>query len=620
MQKLRKIGENIREVALNAVGATNEHANKKPIIEGQLNKLATKSHSKWDQRDFVLYNDSLAYYVDSTSEFPKGELRLSPEYFVADSMLRNHCFQVSDLNNVYYIAADTDEEKLFWMHTIARVIRNMSQVVTDLPVHYVELDKKVEKYAAQRPPSMRASYPVGAAPPPPVPAVPGSTAAPKQPPPPPPPAPATKAPVVAEPPKPPPNAWKAKVAQSADSTVHASSAAAPEAKNPAAAWKKPTGAPASNSWIKPATSEEVIHAAPKHHKLHQGDKKEEVAHAAPKHHKPHLNEQKKHQPSLPAASSSVVVSDVIDIGPSSTAPAWGKPKPVSGATGGHKNAAVAMLQKRSEQSGEVAHPPSATATVLAQNIHKPVAATGISKEAAEAVVSQTASTSQKPVSYAAAAQAVNKPDVKQEVRMAARPAPPSVPLPEHPAPAVHTESPAGPVTSSEPEKACGPERRLSYAAMAAAPAPTTTSRPTTVRLSANQETKELKTEEAPTKASKKRFSHKKDKTPSVTVEPSASVPESAAQVADPTKPRRLSYSQVVKVVPSAAVPSISPTPPAPATVSTDSGDVSSKKAMWQKKADVHLEVQKTNVFREGGVQAAQKAALKPGDAGYGQAG
>jgi hypothetical protein len=149
MNSFRKIGDSIRGAILK-----DEYADKKSMIQGWLTKRATKSAKNWDVRYFMLHDNALVYYADADSPYPRGEMLLSEDFFVGDSLLQPHGFQVSDLNTTYYMAAETDEEKLFWMHSIARVIRNLS-VNVDMPVHYVDIEKQVEEYTAHRPESAR---------------------------------------------------------------------------------------------------------------------------------------------------------------------------------------------------------------------------------------------------------------------------------------------------------------------------------------------------------------------------------------------------------------------------------------------------------------------------------
>ena len=100
----------------------------KPIIQGSLFKRAVKSGRNWKRRFFRLYPDRLSY---STSERGrvKGSMVLTEDFYVSDSTLRTHGFMVSDFETTYYLAADSAELKMFWMHAIAKVIRALQEKV-----------------------------------------------------------------------------------------------------------------------------------------------------------------------------------------------------------------------------------------------------------------------------------------------------------------------------------------------------------------------------------------------------------------------------------------------------------------------------------------------------------
>ena len=149
----------MRDKVLSAAGVVEDHAQKKSMIEGRLYKQ--QQHRRgWHHRWVALYTDSLVYYLDEHSDVPIGEITLSPDFFVSDSTVRPHCFQVSDLVTSYYLSCDTKEEKMFWMFTIARVLQSLSISPAEIiPVHFAKLEEtveaKVEEYASRRPPSMR---------------------------------------------------------------------------------------------------------------------------------------------------------------------------------------------------------------------------------------------------------------------------------------------------------------------------------------------------------------------------------------------------------------------------------------------------------------------------------
>ena len=164
MNRLRKLGDNLKEcrdIVRNKTGITGNYSDKTAIIEGWLTKRATKSAKRWNLRYFVLYEDALVYYADSDSEFPRGEIILGDSFFVSDSSLMKYAFQASDLDNTYYLSADTMDEKLFWLHNIAQVIRRMDHSAPALASEdfhvYEELEQRVSEYATLRASTNRSS-------------------------------------------------------------------------------------------------------------------------------------------------------------------------------------------------------------------------------------------------------------------------------------------------------------------------------------------------------------------------------------------------------------------------------------------------------------------------------
>ena len=53
---------------------------------------------------------------------PKGGIQLSGDYFVADSLLRSHAFQLSDFATTFYLAADNSKDALSWMFKFRAVL------------------------------------------------------------------------------------------------------------------------------------------------------------------------------------------------------------------------------------------------------------------------------------------------------------------------------------------------------------------------------------------------------------------------------------------------------------------------------------------------------------------
>lgn len=161
MNEIKKIGENIIGTVLSLTGIEDEYHDKKSIIEGWLTKRATKSAKNWDVRYFILYENALVYYADSESQYPRGAMKFDEDFFVADSSLGSYGFQVSNLSTTYYLQADTEAEKLFWMHTIAKVIRNLSPHLEECSktVQDENLEKELREYAATRPLTTRFDLP-----------------------------------------------------------------------------------------------------------------------------------------------------------------------------------------------------------------------------------------------------------------------------------------------------------------------------------------------------------------------------------------------------------------------------------------------------------------------------
>ena len=94
------------------------------VAAGYLRILATgrstsaaKLAKSWKKRYFVLNSDGHLFYFkrgrNGVGSAPKGALLFNGEYFVADSLLRRHGFQISDLMSItiYLSAASSTEGK-----------------------------------------------------------------------------------------------------------------------------------------------------------------------------------------------------------------------------------------------------------------------------------------------------------------------------------------------------------------------------------------------------------------------------------------------------------------------------------------------------------------------------
>jgi hypothetical protein len=155
MNQIKKFGENIIGTVLSVAGLESEYQNQKCIIQGWLTKLAIKSARNWTVRYFLLYENALVYFADSDSQYPRGVMRFDEDFYVCDSCLVPYGFQVSNLSKTYYLQADSLAEKMFWMHTIAKVIGNLSTTPFEESRHSEILEKELEDYAASRPISSR---------------------------------------------------------------------------------------------------------------------------------------------------------------------------------------------------------------------------------------------------------------------------------------------------------------------------------------------------------------------------------------------------------------------------------------------------------------------------------
>jgi hypothetical protein len=155
MNQIKKFGENFLGAVLSVAGVQGEYQNQKCIIQGWLTKLAIKSARNWTVRYFLLYENALVYFADSDSQYPRGVMKFDEDFYVCDSCLVPYGFQVSNLSKTYYLQADTLPEKMFWMHTIAKVIGNLSTAIYEECPQSEKLEKELEEYAANRPVSSR---------------------------------------------------------------------------------------------------------------------------------------------------------------------------------------------------------------------------------------------------------------------------------------------------------------------------------------------------------------------------------------------------------------------------------------------------------------------------------
>ena len=92
------------------------------------NSVGTAALSKaWKRRYFVLNEDGTLHYYRTgrhgVGTGPKGGAVLSSgDFFVADSMLRDLGFQISDLVTTFYLAAETHALQLDWMFKLRALL------------------------------------------------------------------------------------------------------------------------------------------------------------------------------------------------------------------------------------------------------------------------------------------------------------------------------------------------------------------------------------------------------------------------------------------------------------------------------------------------------------------
>lgn len=107
----------------------------RPIIEGELfkkpNKPSKKGKGAWKKRYFRLFKSGLKYYKKKSDNVPRGEMRLTSDHYVSDIAAgrdkQHFAFIISDFVSNFYLAAGDKAERDYWMHTIARIIRDLQQ-------------------------------------------------------------------------------------------------------------------------------------------------------------------------------------------------------------------------------------------------------------------------------------------------------------------------------------------------------------------------------------------------------------------------------------------------------------------------------------------------------------
>ena len=81
-----------------------------------------KLANSWKRRYFVLHEEGRLLYFRSgkngVGNHPKGGIMLNADFFVADSLLRRHGFQISDFETTFYLGAESAAEMLTWMFKV----------------------------------------------------------------------------------------------------------------------------------------------------------------------------------------------------------------------------------------------------------------------------------------------------------------------------------------------------------------------------------------------------------------------------------------------------------------------------------------------------------------------
>jgi len=88
------------------------------------------NNGTWKRRQFVLKADgTLSYY--NRKGIARGGLFLSADWYVADSLLKKHGFQISNFDRVVYLAADNLKARISWMVKIAACISALGEAAAE---------------------------------------------------------------------------------------------------------------------------------------------------------------------------------------------------------------------------------------------------------------------------------------------------------------------------------------------------------------------------------------------------------------------------------------------------------------------------------------------------------
>uniref|UniRef100_A0A7S3NLY4 Costars domain-containing protein n=1 Tax=Aureoumbra lagunensis TaxID=44058 RepID=A0A7S3NLY4_9STRA len=114
----------------------------RPILEGPLLAMEFVKDGKevkWTLRHVQIFADArvLIYSKKGDSKILRSET-LTGDHFVADARFENG-WQISDFETILYFASQNQQEKTFWMHAVAGVIRRLMEPMDALPPQYAQV-------------------------------------------------------------------------------------------------------------------------------------------------------------------------------------------------------------------------------------------------------------------------------------------------------------------------------------------------------------------------------------------------------------------------------------------------------------------------------------------------
>ena len=80
----------------------------------------------WSKLYVKLFDTRMEAFAKPSSTEPRYTFRLTREFYVGDSRQRANAFIVSDFDETYNFATESGPEKMFWMQTIAKLLRTLA--------------------------------------------------------------------------------------------------------------------------------------------------------------------------------------------------------------------------------------------------------------------------------------------------------------------------------------------------------------------------------------------------------------------------------------------------------------------------------------------------------------